>query len=98
MQSHDTILVEDVHNEGGAPDFGLDNDGAQDLGIDNEEGEQSEDHAATNTMIHSIIKGATRGEISEEPGNEEPNEHAKIFFEIITGGRKGIVSRLHRGY
>ena len=54
--------VEDVHNEGGAPDFGLDNDGAQDLGIDNEEGEQSEDHAATNTMIHSIIRGATLGE------------------------------------
>jgi len=54
--------VEDVHNEGGAPDFGLDNDGAQDLGIDNEEGEQSDDHAATNTMIHSIIRGATRGE------------------------------------
>ena len=26
---HDTVLVEDVHNEGAAPKFGLDNDGAR---------------------------------------------------------------------
>ena len=41
-------------------------------------------------MIHSIIRGTTGAEISEEPGNEEPNEHAKIFMKLLKEAEKEL--------
>ena len=54
-----------------------------DFGEDNQEVESSYNPAATRTMIRSIIRGHVVMRINEEPGNEQPNEHAKIFLKLL---------------
>ena len=86
-----------VNNEGGTPpDIGVPNEDAPpdddvqspvaaplDFGVDNEEVESSDNPAATRSMIRSIIRGHVVMRINEEPGNEQPNEHAKIFLKLL---------------
>jgi hypothetical protein len=73
---------DDAQNPVAAPD-NIEEDAPLDFGEDNQEVESSYNPAATRTMIRSIIRGHVVGRIYEEPGNEQPNEHAKIFLKLL---------------
>jgi hypothetical protein len=73
----------EVHND--APptaDVKVDNETApHEVGVDNEEGALSDDRGATN-LVRSLIRGSIHGEMRDTDDNEQPNEHAKIFFKL----------------
>ena len=74
----------EVHNDAPpAADVEVDNETApHEVGVDNEEGAPSDDRGATN-LVRSLIRGAIHGEIRDTDDNEQPNEHAKIFFKLL---------------
>ena len=80
----------EVHNDAPPPaDVEVHNETApHEVGVDNEEGAPSDDRGATN-LVRSLIRGAIHGEIRDT---------CEDLLQIITGGRKGIVSRLHGCY
>jgi len=48
---------------------------------------QSDGYGATN-LVSSLIRGAIHGEIRDT--NEQPNEHAKIFFKLLQEAEKEL--------
>jgi len=76
---NDVPVAADVHvyNEATPPE----------TAVDNEEDQQSDGYGATN-LVRSLIRGAIHGEIRDT--NEQPNEHAKIFFKLLQEAEKEL--------
>ena len=79
----------EVHNDVPLPaDVHVDNEATPpEAGVDNEEDAPSDDCGATN-LVRSLIRGAIHGEIRDT--NEQPNEHAKIFFKLLQEAEKEL--------
>jgi len=82
----------EVHNDAPPPaDVEVDNKSApHEVGVDNEEGTPSDDDRGVTNLVRSLIRGAIHGEIRDTDDNEQPNEHAKIFFKLLQEAEKKL--------
>ena len=82
----------EVHNDAPPPpNVEVDNESApHEVGVDNEEGAPRDDDRGVTNLVRSLIRGAIHGEIRDTDDNEQPNEHAKIFFKLLQEAEKKL--------